>query len=126
MKFSLPLFLACAASTAEAFAPTTSSRVSSITAKGGMSDDIGIPCEEECAIEKYPNLPESVHPGVLSGQAMMDLLDHAKENGKELIGLTRVDSNTSKVLKRKIVERNFIVLISSLSHLSFLMKCNMN
>jgi hypothetical protein len=48
---------------------------------GGMSGDVGIPCEAECAIEKYPNLPESIHPGVLSGQAMMDLLRHAKDNG---------------------------------------------
>jgi fructose-bisphosphate aldolase class II len=46
-----------------------------------MSDELGVPCEEDCAIEKYPNLPESIHPGVLSGQAMMDLLNHAKENG---------------------------------------------
>ena len=29
----------------------------------------------------YPDLPKSVHPGVLSGQAMVDLLDHAKANG---------------------------------------------
>ena len=29
----------------------------------------------------FPNLPASVHPGVVSGQAMMDLLDHAKQNG---------------------------------------------
>ena len=46
-----------------------------------MSDDVGIPCENECALEKFPNLPESIHPGVLSGQAQMDLLNHAKENG---------------------------------------------
>ena len=47
-----------------------------------VADDLGIPCEDECAIGKFPNLPESVHPGVLSGQAMMDLLSHAKENGE--------------------------------------------
>ncbi len=54
---------------------------SSTALRGGMSGDVGIPCEAECAIEKYPNLPESIHPGVLSGQAMMDLLRHAKDNG---------------------------------------------
>lgn len=46
-----------------------------------MSDELDIPCDEECAMTSYPNLPESVHPGVLSGQAMVDLLEHAKENG---------------------------------------------
>jgi hypothetical protein len=50
-----------------------------------MAEDIGIPCEDECGLESYPNMPESVHPGVLSGQAMMDLLNDAKEKGKELL-----------------------------------------
>lgn len=49
--------------------------------EGGMSGDLGIPCDDECALSCYPNLPESVHPGVLSGQAQLDLLQHAKENG---------------------------------------------
>merc|ERR1712087_796413 len=35
----------------------------------------------ECALSSYPNLPESVHPGVVTGQALVDLLNHAKENG---------------------------------------------
>lgn len=49
---------------------------------GGVAGELGNPCEDECAMTSYPNLPESVHPGVLSGQAMVDLLKHAKENGK--------------------------------------------
>lgn len=49
---------------------------------GGMSKDIGIPCQDECALPSYPNLPETIHPGVLSGQAQLDLLKHAKENGR--------------------------------------------
>jgi len=49
--------------------------------KGGSAAELGIPCEDECALESFPNLPESVHPGVLSGQAQVDLLNHAKENG---------------------------------------------
>ena len=49
---------------------------------GGVAGELGNPCEDECAMVSYPNLPESVHPGVLSGQAMIDLLQHAKENGK--------------------------------------------
>jgi hypothetical protein len=47
-----------------------------------VAEDLGLPCEDECALESFPNLPPSVHPGVLSGQAMMDLLNHAKENGE--------------------------------------------
>ena len=49
---------------------------------GGVAEELGTPCEDECAMESFPNLPESVHPGVLSGQAEMDLLQHAKENGE--------------------------------------------
>jgi len=83
MKFSLAVFLASAASPlyVNAFAPSASARLSLFTMKGGMSDDIGIPCEGECALESFPNLPPSVHPGVLSGKPMMDLLQHAKDNG---------------------------------------------
>jgi fructose-bisphosphate aldolase class II len=49
---------------------------------GGVAGELGNPCEDECAMTSFPNLPESVHPGVLSGKAMMDLLQHAKENGE--------------------------------------------
>ena len=48
----------------------------SSSALRSMSDELDIPCEDECAIDSYPNLPESVHPGVLSGQAMVDLVSH--------------------------------------------------
>ena len=68
-----------------AFVPTsTTGRMSAVKPLKKMSDDVGIPCEDECALESFPNLPESVHPGVLSGKAMMDLLKHAKENGTSL------------------------------------------
>lgn len=50
---------------------------------GRMSSDLGLPCEEECALESFPNLPLSVHPGVVTGQALLDLINHAKENGKK-------------------------------------------
>jgi fructose-bisphosphate aldolase class II len=73
------LFLAASV---EAFAPATAVGGSCThLPMSGMSNDVGIPCEDECALESFPNLPPSVHPGVLSGQAMMDLLNHAKENG---------------------------------------------
>jgi len=58
-----------------------------------MADDLGIPCEDECAMDSYPKLPESVHPGVLSGQAMVDLLDHAKENGYAIPAVNCVSSS---------------------------------
>jgi hypothetical protein len=66
---------------------TTSSSSSSVLSplynqqKGGSSAELGLPCVDECALESFPNLPPSVHPGVLSGQAQIDLLNHAKENG---------------------------------------------
>jgi len=44
------------------------------------ADEIGLPCVGDCALASYPNLPESVHPGVVTGQALVDLLNHAKEN----------------------------------------------
>ena len=78
MKLSIALLLI---SGARAFAPSFSGN-SPVTKLNNMASDVGIPCEDECAIGKFPNLPESVHPGVLSGQAMMDLLSHAKENGE--------------------------------------------
>lgn len=61
-----------------AFQRTSSERTSLNT----MADELDIPCEDDCAIESYPNLPKTVHPGVNTGQAMVDLLQHAKENGE--------------------------------------------
>jgi len=49
-------------------------------AMGTMADELGLPCTD---IPAFPKLPASVHPGVLSGQAMMDLLADAKEKGKK-------------------------------------------
>jgi len=95
MKFSLAVFLASAASSVyvNAFAPSASGRISPFTVKGGMSDDVGIPCDGECALESFPNLPDSVHPGVLSGQAMMDLLQHAKDNGYAIPAVNCISSS---------------------------------
>jgi len=50
--------------------------------RGTITDAYGLPCDDECAVDKFPNLPDSVHPGIVTGQALRDLLDHAKENGK--------------------------------------------
>eukprot|EP00980_Cylindrotheca_fusiformis_P013266 scaffold3373_cov137-Cylindrotheca_fusiformis.AAC.26 len=64
-----------------------------VTQLSNMAGDVGIPCEDECALESFPNLPPSVHPGVLSGQAMMDLLNHAKENGYAIPAVNCVSSS---------------------------------
>mmetsp|Transcript_828 Transcript_828/g.1594 ORF Transcript_828/g.1594 Transcript_828/m.1594 type:complete len:470 (-) Transcript_828:180-1589(-) len=42
----------------------------------------------------FPNLPKTVHPGVLSGQALVDLLDHAKENGYAIPAVNCVSSSS--------------------------------
>lgn len=69
---------------ANAFTTATPTRSNLHQLSGGASKELDLPCEDECAIEKYPNLPASVHPGVLSGQAQLDLLQHARENGTNM------------------------------------------
>jgi hypothetical protein len=66
----------CAAFAAPAFSARATTKHHSI------SEELGLPCEDECAAGSFPNLPDSIHPGVLSGRAQMDLLNHAKANGK--------------------------------------------
>mmetsp|Transcript_61526 Transcript_61526/g.70689 ORF Transcript_61526/g.70689 Transcript_61526/m.70689 type:complete len:439 (-) Transcript_61526:224-1540(-) len=96
MKFSSVAFLISTASPAfvNAFAPsaTPGGRTSSAF-HGVMSNEVGIPCTNECALESYPSLPASIHPGVLSGQAMMDLLQHAKDNGYAIPAVNCVSSS---------------------------------
>jgi len=43
---------------------------------------------------KFPNLPESVHPGVVTGQGLKDLLDWAKENGFAIPAVNCVSSSS--------------------------------
>ncbi|OEU15248.1 fructose-1,6-biphosphate aldolase precursor [Fragilariopsis cylindrus CCMP1102] len=99
MKFSIAIFLASTASStfANAFTPTSHAvgrtTGTSSALNGGMSNDVGIPCTEECALESFPNLPDSIHPGVLSGQAMMDLLQHAKDNGYAIPAVNCISSS---------------------------------
>jgi len=59
-----------------------------------MSESLDIPCEDDCALVSYPNLPASVHPGVNTGQAMIDLLNHAKENGYAIPAVNCVSSSS--------------------------------
>lgn len=58
------------------------------------SADMGIPCTEECALPGFPNMPASVHPGVLTGQAVVDLLEHAKKNGYAIPAVNCVTSSS--------------------------------
>lgn len=88
MKLTVWLLLVseCASFAPAFLRPRSSSSLAASTAaetkrEGGVADELGIPCELECQIEAYPNLPDSVHPGVLSGKAMMDLLEDAKAKG---------------------------------------------
>lgn len=59
-----------------------------------FADELGIPCEEECSIDAYPNMPASVHPGVLSGDALMDLLADAKAKGYAIPAVNCVTSSS--------------------------------
>merc|ERR1719163_835894 len=61
---------------------------------GGTSDRMGIPCLGECALNAYPKLPDSVHPGVVTGQALMDLLDDAKQKGYAIPAVNCVTSSS--------------------------------
>lgn len=53
-----------------------------IPLKEKIAIELGLPCEEECGMDSYPNMPPSVHPGVVTGQALVDLLNDAKTRGK--------------------------------------------
>jgi len=59
-----------------------------------LADELGIPCMGECAMGAYPNLPESVHPGVVTGQSLRDLLAHAKANGFAIPAVNCVTSSS--------------------------------
>lgn len=45
-------------------------------------------------VGSFPKLPDSVHPGVVSGQALTDLLDHAKEKGFAIPAVNCVSSSS--------------------------------
>ena len=61
---------------------------------GVASSEMGIPCEDECALPSYPNMPASVHPGVVTGQALKDLLQHAQDNGYAIPAVNCVTSSS--------------------------------
>lgn len=45
-----------------------------------VSQEFGVPADPMVP-NIYPNMPDSIHPGVVTGKALRDLLDHAKQNG---------------------------------------------
>lgn len=85
MKFVIAVFATIVmGSGADAFTAGVrrSARVASVSVKDKIAGELDIPCEEECALESYPNMPPSVHPGVVTGQALVDLLEDAKKRGE--------------------------------------------
>mmetsp|Transcript_32051 Transcript_32051/g.52957 ORF Transcript_32051/g.52957 Transcript_32051/m.52957 type:complete len:434 (-) Transcript_32051:138-1439(-) len=91
MKFAVALaslLIVCTEAFAPAFRPTARH-----VALKGISEDLDLPCVEECGMDKYPNMPESVHAGVVTGQAMLDLLEHAKQNGYAIPAVNCVSSS---------------------------------
>jgi hypothetical protein len=81
MKFVIAVFATIVmGSGADAFTAGVrrSARVASVSVKDKIAGELDIPCEEECALESYPNM----HPGVVTGQALVDLLEDAKKRGE--------------------------------------------
>jgi len=72
---------------------TMANRASTVT-KGATSDEMGLPCVDECEIKEYPALPASVHPGVVTGDALMDLLKHAQDNKYAIPAVNCVTSSS--------------------------------
>lgn len=70
-----------AAASSALYSTKTAQAAKILKVAGGVAGELGLPCEDECALVSYPKLPSSVHPGVLSGQAMMDLLNDARVKG---------------------------------------------
>ena len=82
MKFGFALFATTVlGSGADAFTSNVQ-RSSRVRLQEKIADELGLPCDDECSLKSFPNLPESVHPGVVTGQAMVELLEHAKQNGE--------------------------------------------
>jgi len=93
MKFSVAVTAAFLASSAYGFSTQGAFGVRKSSSLKGVAEELDLPCEDECAITSFPNMPESVHPGVLTGQAQLDLLNHAKENGYAIPAVNCVSSS---------------------------------
>jgi len=60
---------------------------------GAVADGLGIPSPGS-AMTTYPNLPKSVHPGVVTGKALEDLMNDAKEKGYAIPAVNCVTSSS--------------------------------
>jgi hypothetical protein len=79
-----PSFLRSSSSSSALYSTETAAEIAAnkaLKGAGGVAGELGLPCEDECALVSYPKLPPSVHPGVVSGQALKDLLNDARERG---------------------------------------------
>jgi len=74
------------------FGVTDAAKENRKLAMGTMADELGLP-GAPTKEHPFPKLPKSVHPGVLSGQAMMDLLADAKEKGYAIPAVNCVSSS---------------------------------
>jgi fructose-bisphosphate aldolase class II len=94
-KIVIALFATIVAADAFTSGVRNSARVPSISAsteattgiplKEKIADELSLPCDEECGMDNYPNMPPSVHPGVVTGQALVDLLNDAKTRGEYIL-----------------------------------------
>lgn len=57
-------------------------------------EELSIPYKEESDLKFYPNIPPSVHPSVITGNALFDLQQNAKERNY-VIPVTNVVSSSS-------------------------------
>mmetsp|Transcript_65631 Transcript_65631/g.77141 ORF Transcript_65631/g.77141 Transcript_65631/m.77141 type:complete len:407 (-) Transcript_65631:91-1311(-) len=88
MKFSV-LALALAASTVSAFAPSTFG-----VSKLAHSTPMQMSTETAAETKTYAKLPATIKPGVVTGPALQDLLNHAKEQKFAIPGVNIVGTNS--------------------------------
>ena len=58
-----------------------------------FSEELGMNCEGDCEAV-YSKLPPSVKPGVVTGQALVDLLDYAKSEGFAIPAVNCISSSS--------------------------------
>merc|ERR1719353_2743265 len=58
-----------------------------------FSEELGMNCEGDCEAV-YSKLPKSVKPGVVTGQALVDLLDYAKSEGFAIPAVNCISSSS--------------------------------
>jgi len=64
-----------------------------MTEPSTTAEELGIGCEGDCLVS-YDSLPPSVKPGVVTGQALVDLLDYAKATGFAIPAVNCITSSS--------------------------------